>query len=722
MKRDKYLDMNFTDRQGEFVLSRRDFIQTLGGGIIIMMALGDMTLFGQEGSGRRSRPSLPTDFNAFLRIGEDGRVSCYTGKIEMGQGVITSLAQMLADELDVALESVDMVMGDTDLCPWDMGTFGSMSTRFFGPPLRAAGAEGRRVLLELASEILKRPVEDLITENGTVSVRSDRSKNISYAQLSKGQKIARQASGKVPLKTPDQFRVMGRSVLHRDGHDKVTGSALYAGDMRLPGMLYARILRPPSHDAKRLSLNVSIAKQMDGVRVIEDGDLVAVLHEYPDVADMALARIRAEWDIPDSDLNEKTIFDHLLKVAPAGESVAKQGSLKDGKADAETTADNTYTDGYKAHSPMEPHTALAHVEGDRARVWPSSQAPFRVKPEVARALGIPEKNVHVISPFVGGGFGGKTNNLQAVQAARLSQLSGTPVMVAWSREDEFFWDSFRPAAIVKINSGLDKDGNLSFWDYHVYYAGERGAEHFYDIPNSSTVSHSSGWGSAPGTHPFATGAWRAPGNNTNTFARESHMDVMAAAAATDPVEFRMKHLSDEKMRRVLKAAADKFGWKPAPAPSGRGYGVTCGIDAGTSVATIAEVSVDRKSGEITVHRVVCAQDMGLVINPEGATIQMEGCITMGLGYALKEDIHFTGSRILDLNFDSYEIPRFSWLPKIETVIVDAPDDAPQGGGEPAIITMGSVIANAVFDAVGVRLLQLPLSAETLREELAKKER
>jgi nicotinate dehydrogenase subunit B len=368
---------------------------------------------------------------------------------------------------------------------------------------------------------------------------------------------------------------------------------------------------------------------------------------------------------------------------------------------------------------MEPHSAVVHVEGDKATVWPSSQTPFRAKDEVAEAVGIAAANVHVISPFVGGGFGGKSRNLQVVEAARLSKLTGKPVQVAWTRREEFFYDSFRPAAIVKISSGIDGKGRITFWDYNVYFAGERGSQHFYNIPNSSTVAHNSGWGGGPGTHPFATGAWRAPANNTNTFARESQIDIMAAAAGTDPVEFRMRHLTDQKMRNVLSAAAEKFGWKPAKAPSGRGFGVACGVDAGTSVAMMAEVAVDRSTGVVKVERVVGVQDMGLSINPRGATIQMEGCITMGLGYALSEDLRFRGGEILDLNFDTYELPRFSDLPKIETLIIDAREEPAQGGGEPAIVTMGAVIANAIFDAVGARVMQMPFTPARIKKTLEK---
>lgn len=698
-------------------LDRREFIKRTGGGILIFFAFRDAALLSQEAPGRVARPSLPTDFNAFLRIGADGRIACYTGKIEMGQGVVTSLAQMLADELSVSLEAVDMVMGDTDLCPWDMGTFGSMTTRFFGPPLRAAGAEARRVLLELAAEYLKTPLENLKAENGFVFAGTGRQHRVSYARLAQGKKIERHAAPAPAVKKPAEFALMGKPVLRRDAKEKVTGQAKYAADIRLPGMLYAKILRPPAHGAKIIDVDLSGAKRVPGTQVVQEGDFIAVLHPYPDTAELALGKIKARFDTPASDLTDAGIFDHLLKVAPEGKVVAANGDVQQGSEAAATVVEGSYLNDYVAHAPVEPHAALVKIEGGRATVWASTQTPFGARDEVARELGCKPEDVRVRPPFVGGGFGGKTRNLQAVEAARLARMTGKPVQVAWSRREEFFYDSFRPAAVVKIRSGATTGGRISFWDYRVYFAGERGAQHFYDIPHSRTVAHNSSWVGAPGSHPFATGPWRAPGNNTNTFARESQIELMAARAGLDPVEFRMRNLTDPKMRRVLEAAAGKFGWKPMKSPSGRGCGVACGIDAGTYVATIAEVEVDPAAGEVRVRRVVCAQDMGLAINPEGAVIQMEGCITMGLGYALTEGLRFKGGEIFDRNFDSYEIPRFSWVPRIETVIIEDKDSAPQGGGEPAIVTMGAVVANAIHDAVGVRLFQLPMTPARIQAAL-----
>jgi len=502
------------------------------------------------------------------------------------------------------------------------------------------------------------------------------------------------------------------------GQHSSSGKARYAGDISLPGMLHARIVRPPAHGASLTNVDISPAEQVEGVTVVRDGDLIAVLHKNPDQAQEALSRIKAEFNESTFNEDDKTIFDFLMATAEDGNVVGRGGNLKAGEKQAEEIEECTYYDGYVAHAAIETHTALAQIEGDKVTVWASTQSPFGMRNEIARALRVASNNVRVIAPYVGGGFGGKASGQQAIEAALLAKATGKPVQVAWTRGEEFFYDTFRPASIVKIKSGVTQNGELVFWDYHVYFAGDRGAQHFYNIPNHRTSIFGNPMGGGSDPHPFAVGPWRAPSNNTNTFARESQIDIMAASVKIDPLEFRLKNLSDERMIRVLKTAAAKFGWTSSPAPSGKGIGIACGIDADTYVAMIAEVEVDKRTGHVQVKRVVCAQDMGLSINPQGARIQIEGCITMGLGYALTEDVRFKGRRILERNFDTYQIPRFTNLPKIETVILDLKDQPAHGGGEPAIICVGAVIANAVFDAIGSRVFQLPLSQERVRNAIA----
>ena len=501
----------------------------------------------------------------------------------------------------------------------------------------------------------------------------------------------------------------------------MTGKAKYAGDVVPPGgALHARVLRPPAHGATLGAVDTAAAEKVAGVTVIRDGDMVAVLHAHRDEADKALALVEAEWTRHDPPVDEENIFDHFVKNAPAGNTSAEGGSLAEGEKLVTEVIDRTYHDSYYAHAPMETHSAVAAVENGKVTVWAGTQTPFPVKNQVMQALRLPADKVRVITPYVGGGFGGKSASRQAVEAARLAVLTGKPVRVVFSREEEFFYDTFRPAAVLRIRAGVDASGVIPLWDYKVYCAGERGAAHFYNIANHRTVV-AGGWSGNPGTlHPFAIGPWRAPGASTNAFARESHIDILAAKAGVDPVEFRRKNLTDVRMLRVLNEAAKKFGWTPKAGPSGRGVGVACGIDAGTYVTLMAEVAVDKATGRVKVLRVVCAQDMGVVVNPAGALQQIEGCITMGLGYTLAEEVHFKGGEVLSRNFDTYELPRFSWLPKIEATIVNAPEIAAQGGGEPAIVPMGAAVANAIFDATGARLFRMPMTPARVKAALATK--
>lgn len=693
---------------------RRDFIRLLGGGIVVLFNADLSDLLGQEARTR----VYPTDFNAYLRIGGDGRVTVYSGKIEMGQGVVTSLAQMAADELAVSLNAIDMVMGDTALCPFDQGTYGSMSTRFFGPALRAAAAEAKAVLLALGAERLGTPRAALGVESGVVFVSSDRTKRVTFGELAKGQKIVRRLEGKAVTKSVAEFRVMGRPEKRRDARAKVTGRAQFAGDVRLPGMLYARVLRPPAHGSTLKSVDTTAASRLPGVVVVAEGGLVAVLAPDPEAAERALSLVKAEFDPPRPAFDDRTVFAHLLSVAGEGQEREKKGDLAEGERQSVSLFEGEYLNGYGAHASIETHTALARLEGGTMTVWASTQTPFPNRQAIAQAVGLPGENVRVITPFVGGGFGGKSGDgLQAIEAARLAKATGRPVQVCWSRAEEFFLDAFRPAAVVRIRSGVDAERRISLWDYQVYAAGSRSAEQFYDVPNNLIRTYGR-WGSGtPKMHLFATGPWRAPGANINVFARESQIDTMAAKVRVDPLEFRLNNISDRRMRGVLEAAAGRFGWKKGPAPGGRGLGVACGIDAGTYVALMAEVRVDGATGRVKVLRIVCAQDMGLVINPDGATMQMEGCIMMGLGYALSEEVRFHGGQILTRNFDTYEVPRFSGMPEVGTVLVKNDELTPQGGGEPALVPVGAVVANAIFDATGARLFEMPMTAGRVKEAL-----
>ena len=697
-------------------IGRRDFFRLLGGGIFILVRpwriLDFNSLPGEQARG------VPKDYNAFLHIAEDGKITCYTGKIEMGQGIITSLPQMMADELGVTVDKIKIIMGDTDICPWDQGTWGSQSTRIFGQLMRTATAEARGVLLDLASKQLGVPVAQLVVKDGIVSDTKDPKKTVSYAQLTKGQKIEKFLDVKPSMMDPSKFKEIGKSYNRVDSTLKVTGEAKYTGDIKLPGMVFARILRPPSHAAKLTTVDFSEAEKIAGTKVVRDGDFIAVLNENRDNADAAVVKIKADYTFNEAKVNDKTIYDFMLKSDSNAMALRSSGDMDAGTKLCDKTFESEFHDPYLAHVAMETHTALAQLESGKMTVWASTQSPFGLREGIMRELGMPAEKVRVITPFVGGGFGGKGEFQQGIEAAKLAKLAGKPVMLMWTREEEFFYDTFHPAGVIKIKSGIDKTGLIKLWDYSIYYSGTRGADAIYEIPNTRFTHYNQKKG-APEVHQFGTGAWRAPNNNTNTFAREVQIDVMAAAAGIDPLEFRRKNLKDVHILDCLKAVADRFGYVPGKGPSGRGIGIACGSDAGAWVAHMAEVKVDKSTGKINVVRISCAQDMGLCINPEGATIQMEGCMTMGLGYTLAEEVKFEGGKINSHSLDTYDIPRFSWLPKIDTFILDRKDQPPQGGGEPSIIAIGAVIANAVFDATGARLYTLPFTPERVLEALKK---
>jgi nicotinate dehydrogenase subunit B len=691
-------------------VDRRQFLKLTGCGVFILFSVEDPFGAGQERGGQRG---YPDDFNAYLKIGQDGRVTCYSGKMEMGQLNTTALAQMLAEELEVPFDSVDMVMGDTQLCPFDGGTNGSRSIKYFGPAVRAAGAEAREVLIQLAAEQLKLPAASLRAEGGFVVVQGNARTRVAYGALTRGRRIERRLDGKPALKKAADCRVIGAALSPRDGRDKVTGHAKFSGDIRLPGMLYGAVLRPPVHGARMKNVDVSAVQKVEGARVFQDGDFVAVVHPRPDGAVSGVALVKAQFDVPSATVNDGNIREHLIAQGGRETVVEERGDLAKGRQLAVRTFKQTYFTPYIAHAPIETHSALADVRPSEATVWVSTQQPFRVQTDLARAIGLPAEKVRVITPLVGGGFGGKSAAPQGIEAARLSKLAGAPVQVVWSREEEFFYDTFRPAAYVTIDSGLDANSRIVYWDFRVFFAGDRSSQLIYHVPHVRTASVGGFGGSGP--HPFGTGAWRGPGSTTNIFARESHIDTMAAAVGMDPVEFRLKNLADARMARVLKAAADAFKWTPAKSPSRRGYGVALLDYLNTYLAGMAEVAVSATTGETRVKRVTIAQDLGQAVNPLGIQMQVEGCITMGISSVLSEEIHFNGGDITERNFDRYAITRFSELPAIETIIVDNPELAPQGCGEPAITCVAAMLANALFDASGARLLRIPLTPQRVME-------
>ena len=518
-------------------VSRRDFLKISGSGVFIFFATGAVGAIAPQ----QRRRGYPTDFNAYLKIGDDGRVALYCSKIEMGQGIYTSMAQMLAEELDVSIDSIDMVMGDTMYCPWDSGTTGSRSTKNYGPPLRKAGAEARAILIQLAAEQLKIKPERLLVKNGVVYDKMSASTKVTYAELVKGKQIDRHIAD-VPIKSISEHTISGKPTMRTDALPKVTGEAKFAADIMLSDILYAKVLRPPSHGAKLVSVDVSKAKDIPGAIVINEDGLVAVLHKRPDLAANALALVTAKWDVPEPKMDNQSVFEVLKKAAPEGSVHVEKGNITDGHNAAIQRVTSEFYNHYVAHAPMEPYAVLANVENEKVTIWASTQAPFRVRSTAAETLGISEDKVRVITPFVGGGFGGKKSGQQISEAVKLSKITRRPVQLAWTRREEFFYDAHRPAAVVQMESGINAEGLITSWECDILFTGSRSSEPIYDIPNYRVKTRS-----ARNTHPFNTGAWRGPGSNTNVFAMESHTDMLAQAAGMDPLSFRLKNLTDKRM-------------------------------------------------------------------------------------------------------------------------------------------------------------------------------
>ena len=420
----------------------------------------------------RGSPAPDPDFNAFLHIGADGRVTLLVGKIEMGQGVITSLPQLAAEELNVPLDMVDCVMGDTDLCPFDMGTFGSLSVRL-GPVLRAAAAEARAVLVQMAAEKLGVPVAELTVKDGVVISRTDRSKRVSYGELAGGKRIERRLEGKAALEKVAEFTIVGKSAPRRDALDKVTGKAKYAGDIAPSGALHARILRPPSHGAALTSVDTQRRREGAGrargagrrpggraARASRRGGQGAQAREGDVHAVAVDARQREHLRAPRAGRARGALRRVTAAAWPTGKSRRRRSSKQ------------TYLKGYVAHAAMETHSAVAAVENGKVTVWAGTQTPFPLKTQIARALNLAPEKVRVITPYVGGGFGGKSASAQAIEAARLAVAAGEPVRVIWDRSEEFFFDTFDPAAVFKIRAGLDAAKKIVSWNYEVIGAGE----------------------------------------------------------------------------------------------------------------------------------------------------------------------------------------------------------------------------------------------------------
>jgi nicotinate dehydrogenase subunit B len=648
-----------------------------------------------------SEPS--SDEPTWLVLGADGRATAFAGKVEYGQGIRTGLAIEVADELRLPLDAVDIVLGDTNLVPWDMGTFGSQSTRNVGLQLRKAAATARAALLDLAADALDLPSAELEARDGRVVSLADPKQSISYRELLAGRTVQRRVADDVALLEPAKFSVMGADHRRIDAVSRVTGAAVYSQDVQVAGVLFAAVARPPSYGAHLIDADIRAAEHLPGVvGVFREGSILAVLADSDEAAELGLRVTRTQWEERPSNVGRFDIPQHLLQTAEDPVTIQERGSLDDGFASAAHILEGTYYVPYVSNMPMEPRAAVAEWSGDSLRVWAGSQRPFGIRTDLAQHFGIPEDRVHVISTEIGGGFGGKSIYRPAIEAAVLAKLSGRPVRVAWSRAEEITWATFRPAAVIEIRSGFKGDGQLVAWSFKAVHAaksrpmiGQRGSDTPYDVPNVHVTV-------AAGDGPLPAGSFRSLGGAVNHFAREVHMDEIAAALGLDPVEFRLRNLSHRRLRRVLERTADSFGWTGTTG----GAGIAIGSDVGSYAATA--VQLDVQGSEVKVSRVTVGMDCGLTVNPDGARNQAEGSIVMGLGTALYEEAEVEAGRLLNPGYTRYRVPRINNVPAINVVLLGEPDVPSTGAGEPGMVPLAAAVSNAVYARTGKRIRELPI--------------
>jgi nicotinate dehydrogenase subunit B len=664
-----------------FEVDRRDFIRLFGGGLLVVVAASDA--LAQE-SGRRGGAQSPRptpDLAAWLHIDEAGRVTACTGKVEIGQNIRTSLAQAVADELRVPLSSVSLVMADTDKTPFDMGTFGSRTTPTMAPQMARAAAAAREMLIDRASAAWQVDRHELMARDGRVETTNGRS--MSYGELTKGQALTGTIAADVPIEGHDRWKIRGTSVKKMDGPAFVTGAHQYTPDIVRPDMMFGRIVRPEAYGASLADVNDSRARAIAGITVVRDGDFVGVVAPSERAAVRAAAAVKATWRVPEGQPSSETLYEYL-KAHPEtrGSAPAMASPMP---ASATRTFEASYRIPYIAHVPLEPRAAVAEWRDGTLTVWTGTQRPWGVRGELAEAFRVPEEHVRVIVPDMGSGYGGKHTGEVAIEAARLARAVNRPVKLVWTRAEEFMWAYFRPAGVIDIKSGVDANGRIVAWLFDNWNSGGAGLQSPYAVAAKTVTFH-------PVVSPLRQGSYRALASTANHYAREMHMDTMARALGIDGVEFRMRHLEDDRIRAVLQAAANKIGW-PKPSAPGRALGIACGTEKGGYIGTAAEVS---KNGDgFKVERIAIAFECGAIVNPDGLHNQVEGSVVQGLGGALFEAIEFADGRLRNGTMATYRVPRFRDVPTIDVILIDRPDLPSAGAGEASLVCVAPAVGSAV---------------------------
>jgi nicotinate dehydrogenase subunit B len=736
--------------------SRRQFLRGTGA-LIVSFSLFPRAahLFAQTAE-PSSGDNDPQQLDSWIAIAPDGTVTFYTSKVEIGTGTITALAQMVAEELDVPFERVRMASGDTANTIEQGSTVGSRTIERAGPQIRQAAAAARQQLLKLAAAKLNAPVEKLVVQNGVVSVAGDASKKVSYGQLIGGKrfdaKISATGTGwdmkvapEVKAKNPKDYKVIGQAIKRTDVPGKLTGEHTYTHDLRIPGMLHGRVVRPPVVNTEPAKIDESGVRDIPGfVKVVREGNFVGVVAKTEWAAIKAVDALKVEWAPAKTKLPVGDALFNYLKTSKSvrTQKVAEKGDAAKALGEAKKTYQASYRWPFQMHGMIGPSCAIADVKGDKATIYSGPQGPFRTRTMVANLLKIPEQNVRVIYSEASGSYGRMSTDDGAEDAALLSRAVGAPVRLLWSRQDEHGWEPKGPAQLEEVKAAIDGDGKLVAWDFVDYDqpwtasgatlllaslqvglkpnnpGGNNGFQsggELYTVPNQKIVIEYVNW-HFPEPIPLRTSNLRAPGSSARCFASEGLLDEIAADIKADPVDFRLRHITESRGIDCLKAAVDKAGWqkRPSPAPAGsgevaKGRGVALTRHSDVWVAVVAEVEVNRKSGQVAVRRIVCAHDCGLMINPDGVTNQVEGNLVQGVSRALFEEVTYDANGVTSLDWQSYPILKFTDVPAVEVVLINRPEMAALGAGEPSTVPVAAAIANAIFDATGARLREVPFT-------------
>ena len=731
-----------------------------GGVLIVGVALGDWRLPATaqpipNADRFLGKPIAPDQVDSFLAIHADDTVTVFSGKVDLGTGSRIAMRQMVAEELEVPIARLSMIEGDTAVTPDQGRTAGSYGVARGGQQLRQAAASARQALLGLASQKLGRPVEELEVADGVIRAKSG-GPSVRYGELIGDKALGVKLDAKAPFKDPKRFRYIGKSLPRPDVPAKVAGRHRYVQDVKLPGMLHARTIHPPALGATLTAVDEASIASITSARAVRIESFIAVVSENEWDAVRAARLLKTEWSggtpLPD----HATLYDEMRKATVVREqAVAKKGDLTDltSPAAGTRTLSATYTWPVQTHGSIGPSCAVADVRADRATIWSATQGPHQYQNVFASLLGMPKERVRVIYTDGAGSYGQNGAEDAACEAMLLSKTLGKPVRVQWTRQDEHGWDPKGPPQLLDVRAAVDAAGEVTAWETRAWLAA--GTANLPGVPllapEAAKIQQPQGRSTGlifqnidppyafANVHatahfiadaPLRTSPIRAPGKVANTFAIESFTDEIASLASVDPVDFRLKRLTKPRLVEVLRTVAARMRWQRRPSPrpadaaaavlAGRGIAFVHYKHDETIVAMGMEVEVERATGRIRVTRVVCAQDCGLMINPDAVRSQVEGNILQTLSRTLHEDVTFDRQRVTSVDWASYPILTFAEVPALDIELIQRLDEPPLGAGEAASAPVPAALGNAIFDATGVRLRDVPFRADRVKAALARR--